>query len=48
MCENVSANFFIHLQLVQMKFIDGLMHIEELSHNLSQSFQSMFKLNLIS
>jgi len=32
-----------------MRFVDGLTHIEELDHDLSQSFRSsMFKLNLIS
>jgi len=48
-CGNVFANFFSHLQPVQMKFVDGLTLIEELSHDLSQSFRwSIFKLNLIS
>jgi len=49
MCRNVSANFFSHLQPVQIRFVDGLTHIEELGHDLSQSFRwSIFKLNLIS
>jgi len=49
MCGNVSVNFFSHLQSVQIRFVDGLTHIEELGHDLSQSFRwSIFKLNLIS
>jgi len=49
MCRNVLANFFSHLQSVQIRCVDGLTHIEELGHDLSQSFRwVIFNLILIS
>jgi len=35
MCRNVSTNFLSHLQSVQIRFVDGLTHIEKLGYDLS-------------